>query len=89
MRRITLVLLVPAFSALAAAPASAADAKELRARLARGLSASGPASGAHVVDVGRKRVPFSVRADRPRVMSNAKLFTTGAALKASGPGARL
>jgi hypothetical protein len=38
-----------------------------------------------VVDVGRKRVLFSVRANKPRVMmSNTKLFTTAAALEAFG-----
>jgi serine-type D-Ala-D-Ala carboxypeptidase/endopeptidase (penicillin-binding protein 4) len=83
------VFLVLALSAWAAGPASATDAKELRVRLARGVSAAGPASGTHVVDVGRKRVLFSVRADRPRVvMSNAKLFTTAAALEGFGPGKR-
>jgi D-alanyl-D-alanine carboxypeptidase len=89
MRRIALGFLVLALPASAAGPASATDAKELRARLARELRASGPASGAHVVDVGRKRVLFSVRANKPRVMmSNTKLFTTAAALEAFGPGAR-
>jgi hypothetical protein len=44
MRRIALGFLVVALSALAAGPASATDAKELRALLARELSASGPAS---------------------------------------------
>ena len=87
MRRIALGFLVVALSALAACPASAADAKELRTLLARELSASGPASGTHVVDVGRKRVLFSVRANKPRVlMSNTTLFTTAAALEAFGPG---
>ena len=38
-----------------------------------------------MVDVGRKRVLFSVRANKPRVMmSNTKLFTTAAALEAFG-----
>jgi serine-type D-Ala-D-Ala carboxypeptidase/endopeptidase (penicillin-binding protein 4) len=85
MRRIALGFLAVALSALPAGPASATDAKKLRPLLARELSASGPASGAHMVDVGRKRVLFSVRANKPRVMmSNTKLFTTAAALEAFG-----
>jgi D-alanyl-D-alanine carboxypeptidase/D-alanyl-D-alanine-endopeptidase (penicillin-binding protein 4) len=77
--------------ALVAAPAVApvAGAKTLQARLAHDLDASGPASGAHVLDLTRGRVLFSVRAAIPRVMmSNTKLFTTGAVLESLGPRTR-
>jgi D-alanyl-D-alanine carboxypeptidase/D-alanyl-D-alanine-endopeptidase (penicillin-binding protein 4) len=87
MRGIALLLLGLVVAVVAAVPASAADG--LQARLAAGLRASGPASGAHVLDLTTGRVLFSARANRPRVMmSNTKLFTTGAALEALGPRAR-
>jgi D-alanyl-D-alanine carboxypeptidase/D-alanyl-D-alanine-endopeptidase (penicillin-binding protein 4) len=82
MARIALLL------ALFAAPASA-GAAPLETTLARGLEAAGPASGAHVLDLTAGKVLFSARASTPRVMmSNTKLFTTGAALEAFGPRAR-
>ena len=67
-----------------AAPAGAASG--LQQRLAKDLRAAGPDAGAHVLDLTTGRVLFSKRADRRRVMmSNTKLFTTGAALEALGP----
>lgn len=79
-RALSLLLL---FSALAAPSASA---ETLGHRLAHDLEASGPASGAYVLDLTRHEVLFARRADRRRVMmSNTKLFTTGAALQAFGP----
>ena len=72
---------------LIAAPA--AGAATLPQRLAADLRASGPASGAHVLDLTTGRVLFSKRANTRRVMmSNTKLFTTGAALEALGPRTR-
>jgi D-alanyl-D-alanine carboxypeptidase/D-alanyl-D-alanine-endopeptidase (penicillin-binding protein 4) len=66
-----------------------AEAATLQQRLAADLRDSGPASGAHVLDLTSGRVLFSKRADVRRVMmSNTKLFTTGAALEAFGPRAR-
>jgi D-alanyl-D-alanine carboxypeptidase/D-alanyl-D-alanine-endopeptidase (penicillin-binding protein 4) len=54
--------------------------------LPRLLAKAGPVSGAHVLDLTTHRVVFSKRADTPRVMmSNTKLFTTGAALEKFGP----
>ncbi|MEA2362908.1 MAG: hypothetical protein QOD71_2053 [Thermoleophilaceae bacterium] len=65
--------------------APAAGAKGLQARLAHDLEASGPASGAHVLDLTSGRVLFSVRAGTRRVMMpNTKLFTTGAVLERLG-----
>ena len=88
MRRAAVLLLLLTVAALAAGAAAASAADGLRGRLDRALRASGPASGAHVLDVGRC-VLFRVRANRPRVMmSNAKLFTTAAALEALGADAR-
>jgi serine-type D-Ala-D-Ala carboxypeptidase/endopeptidase (penicillin-binding protein 4) len=79
-RALALLLLV----ALLAAPT--AGAQGLRERLGADLNAAGPASGAHVLDLTAGRVLFSKRAGTPRVMmSNTKLFTTGAALEALGP----
>jgi D-alanyl-D-alanine carboxypeptidase/D-alanyl-D-alanine-endopeptidase (penicillin-binding protein 4) len=86
-RTAALLLLVVALVALAVSPA--AGAKSLQARLAHDLRASGKASGAHVLDLTDGRVLFSVRAGTRRVMmSNTKLFTTGAVLEALGPKAR-
>lgn len=54
--------------------------------LPRLLAKAGPASGAYVRDVTSGRVLFAKRADTRRVMmSNTKLFTTGAALEKLGP----
>jgi D-alanyl-D-alanine carboxypeptidase/D-alanyl-D-alanine-endopeptidase (penicillin-binding protein 4) len=70
--------------ALLAAPA--AGAQGLRERLGQDLRRAGPATGAHALDLTTGRVRFSKRADIPRVMmSNTKLFTTGAALEKLGP----
>jgi D-alanyl-D-alanine carboxypeptidase/D-alanyl-D-alanine-endopeptidase (penicillin-binding protein 4) len=75
---------------LALAPsANAAADVSLRQRLTEDLDASGAASGAYVLDLTRDQVLFARRAGTPRVMmSNTKLFTTGAALQAFGPGKR-
>jgi D-alanyl-D-alanine carboxypeptidase/D-alanyl-D-alanine-endopeptidase (penicillin-binding protein 4) len=67
-------------AALVFAPGAAAQS------LPRLLAKAGPASGAHVLDLTAHRVVFSKRADTRRVMmSNTKLFTTGAALEKFGP----
>jgi serine-type D-Ala-D-Ala carboxypeptidase/endopeptidase (penicillin-binding protein 4) len=67
-------------AALVVAPPAGAQS------LPRLLAKAGPATGAHVLDLTAHRVVFSKRADTPRVMmSNTKLFTTGAALEKFGP----
>jgi D-alanyl-D-alanine carboxypeptidase/D-alanyl-D-alanine-endopeptidase (penicillin-binding protein 4) len=67
-------------AALVVAPTAGAQS------LPRLLAKAGPATGAHVLDLTAHRVVFSKRADTPRVMmSNTKLFTTGAALEKFGP----
>jgi serine-type D-Ala-D-Ala carboxypeptidase/endopeptidase (penicillin-binding protein 4) len=67
-------------AALVLAPSASAQG------LPRLLAKAGPASGAYVLDLTSHRVVFSKRADKPRVMmSNTKLFTTGAALEKFGP----
>jgi serine-type D-Ala-D-Ala carboxypeptidase/endopeptidase (penicillin-binding protein 4) len=67
-------------AALVLAPSSSAES------LPRLLGRAGPATGAHVLDLTTHRVLFSKRADTSRVMmSNTKLFTTGAALEKFGP----
>lgn len=71
---------------LALAAPTSASADTLRQRLERDLEAAGPQTGAYVKDLTTGRVLFARREDRPRVMmSNTKLFTTGAALQAFGP----
>jgi D-alanyl-D-alanine carboxypeptidase/D-alanyl-D-alanine-endopeptidase (penicillin-binding protein 4) len=73
-------------AALALAAPASASADSLRDRLARDLEASGPKSGAYVKDLTTGRVLFARRAGVRRVMmSNTKLFTTGAGLEAFGP----
>ena len=82
MARAAPLLLVVAL--LIAAPA--AGAATLQQRLARDLREAGPASGAHALDLTSGRVLFTKRPNTRRVMmSNTKLFTTGAALEAFGP----
>jgi D-alanyl-D-alanine carboxypeptidase/D-alanyl-D-alanine-endopeptidase (penicillin-binding protein 4) len=66
-----------------------AGAATLQQRLAADLREAGPASGAYVRDLSADRVLFAQRENVRRVMmSNTKLFTTGAALEAFGPRAR-
>ena len=87
MARVAALVLL--LAGLAVAPA--ASAEPLRTTLARDLraAAAGPAAGAHVLDLTAHRVLFSSRAGTRRVMmSNTKLFTTGAALEALGPRTR-
>ncbi len=73
-------LLLTLAAALVLAPTAAAQS------LPRLLAKAGPATGAHVLDLTTHRVVFSKRADTRRVMmSNTKLFTTGAALEKFGP----
>jgi serine-type D-Ala-D-Ala carboxypeptidase/endopeptidase (penicillin-binding protein 4) len=77
---------LPLLLVVCALVAPTASAETLRHRLGRDLEASGPASGAYVLDLTRHEVLFARRAGKPRVMmSNTKLFTTGAALEAFGP----
>jgi serine-type D-Ala-D-Ala carboxypeptidase/endopeptidase (penicillin-binding protein 4) len=80
---------LPLLLVVLALVAPTASAETLRHRLTRDLDASGPASGAYVLDLTRHKVLFARRAGKPRVMmSNTKLFTTGAALEAFGPSKR-
>ncbi len=85
MRRIA--LLVIALLALLPATAAAQDEGLLVKRLARYMRAAGAYSGAYVVDVsgGQPRAVFRWRQRSPRILaSNAKLFTTTAALSRFG-----
>jgi serine-type D-Ala-D-Ala carboxypeptidase/endopeptidase (penicillin-binding protein 4) len=85
MRR--LALLAIALLALLPATAAAQDEDALVKRLARYMRAAGPYSGAYVVDLSgeRPRAVFRWRQRTPRILaSNAKLFTTGAALARFG-----
>jgi serine-type D-Ala-D-Ala carboxypeptidase/endopeptidase (penicillin-binding protein 4) len=76
-------------AALALAAPAGASADSFREQLARDLEAAGPVTGAYVKDLTTGRVVFARRENKPRVMmSNTKLFTTGAALEAFGPGKR-
>jgi serine-type D-Ala-D-Ala carboxypeptidase/endopeptidase (penicillin-binding protein 4) len=81
MRRIALIALV----ALAAAPASAAAQDALVKNLTRQMRAAGAHSGAYVVNLTDGETVFSWRDGRARILaSNAKLFTTAAALARFG-----
>jgi D-alanyl-D-alanine carboxypeptidase/D-alanyl-D-alanine-endopeptidase (penicillin-binding protein 4) len=89
-RRWALVI-VFALLVLGAAPAQAASRDaQLRRALQRTWRAAGPAAGAYVYDATHRRVVFSARSATPRpVASNAKLFTSAAALLLLGPAATL
>jgi serine-type D-Ala-D-Ala carboxypeptidase/endopeptidase (penicillin-binding protein 4) len=85
MRR--LALLVIALLVLLPASAAAQDEATMVKRLARYMRAAGPYSGAYVVDVSgdKPRPLFRWRQHTPRILaSNAKLFTTTAALSRFG-----
>jgi len=85
MRR--LALLVIALLVLLPATAAAQDEATMVKRLARYMRAAGPYSGAYVVDVSgdKPRSVFRWRQHTPRILaSNAKLFTTTAALSRFG-----
>jgi D-alanyl-D-alanine carboxypeptidase/D-alanyl-D-alanine-endopeptidase (penicillin-binding protein 4) len=85
MRR--LALLVTALLALLPATAAAQDEAAMVKRLARYMRAAGPYSGAYVAEVSgdAARPVFRWRQQTPRVLaSNAKLFTTTAALSRFG-----
>ncbi|HEX6581993.1 MAG TPA: D-alanyl-D-alanine carboxypeptidase/D-alanyl-D-alanine-endopeptidase [Thermoleophilaceae bacterium] len=85
MRRLS--LLVIALLVLLPATAAAQDEATMVKRLARYMRAAGPYSGAYVVDVSgdRPRPVFRWRQHTPRILaSNAKLFTTTAALSRFG-----
>jgi D-alanyl-D-alanine carboxypeptidase/D-alanyl-D-alanine-endopeptidase (penicillin-binding protein 4) len=69
-------------------PASAADARGIRAQLAAAMRSAGSASGAYVLNATSGRVLFQTRASAPRILaSNAKLFTSAAILAKLGPAA--
>jgi D-alanyl-D-alanine carboxypeptidase/D-alanyl-D-alanine-endopeptidase (penicillin-binding protein 4) len=85
MRR--LALLVIALLVLLPATAAAQDEAIMVKRLARYMRAAGPYSGAYVADVSgdQPRAIFRWRQTTPRILaSNAKLFTTSAALARFG-----
>ena len=85
MRRAS--LLVIALLAVLPATAAAQDEGAIVKRLARYMRAAGPYSGAYVVEVSgdRPRAIFRWRQKTPRILaSNAKLFTTTAALARFG-----
>jgi D-alanyl-D-alanine carboxypeptidase/D-alanyl-D-alanine-endopeptidase (penicillin-binding protein 4) len=74
--------------AAALLPAPAAAQSGLRASLDAAMRQAGPSSGAYVTDAGRPL--YARRAATPRLLaSNAKLFTTAAALGRLGAGATL
>ena len=80
-------LLVTALFALAPATAAAQDEPTMIKRLARYMRAAGPYSGAYVVELSadQPRAVFRWRQRTPRILaSNAKLFTTSAALSRFG-----
>src|SRR5688500_11994235 len=85
MRR--LALLVSALLSMLPATAAAQDEPTMVKRLARHMRAAGPYSGAYVVEVSgdRPHAVFRWRQRTPRILaSNAKLFTTTAALSRFG-----
>jgi serine-type D-Ala-D-Ala carboxypeptidase/endopeptidase (penicillin-binding protein 4) len=85
MRRLT--LLVIAVLALLPAAAAAQDEPTMVKRLARYMRSAGAYSGAYVVEVSgdKPRAVFRWRQHTPRILaSNAKLFTTSAALARFG-----
>jgi len=81
----------PAAAAAAQSTRSAQSSESgLRSVLDRSMSAAGSSSGAQVLDAGAGRVLYERRASTPRILaSNAKLFTTAAALGRLGPTATL
>ena len=86
MRRLS--LLVIALLVLLPATAAAQDETTMVKRLARYMRAAGPYSGAYVFHVSgdRPHAVFRWRQHTPRILaSNAKLFTTSAALARYGP----
>ena len=92
---IALLALIALFDGAAAAsqaPVRAAQDADsaLRDKLAGSMRAAGPFSGAYVVNVDRGRTVFRWRHTNARILaSNAKLFTTAAALARFGSAARL
>jgi D-alanyl-D-alanine carboxypeptidase/D-alanyl-D-alanine-endopeptidase (penicillin-binding protein 4) len=79
--RHALVALLAAAGLAAAAPAQA----DLPSSLGRQMRLAGSHSGAYVVNLTEGTVDFAWRAGRQRILaSNAKLFTTGAALARFG-----
>ena len=84
------ILPVLAAFLVAAAPAQAASEAAVKRSLTAAMRASGPASGAHVIDAASGQELFSWKAGTPRVLaSNVKLFTTAAALGELGADGRL
>jgi D-alanyl-D-alanine carboxypeptidase/D-alanyl-D-alanine-endopeptidase (penicillin-binding protein 4) len=90
IRRLTLlvallVLVLPA----ASAPAQSEDSKLKRVLTREMKGAAGP-SGAYVAKAGIGQALFGWRSGTKRILaSNTKIFTTGTALAAQGPGATL
>src|SRR5688572_17626836 len=83
MRRLAVPLLLAFAAALSPAAAAAQDA--LTPRLARYMRAAGTHSGAYVLNVTDGEPVFRWRQGTPRILaSNAKLFTTAAALARFG-----
>ncbi len=94
--RLTSVVAIVALATLAApvaaAPPRMSQSAEsaLGAKLASSMRPAGRSSGAYVVNADTGRVVFRWRHTRARILaSNAKLFTTSAALARFGPAARL
>jgi len=68
----------------------AGPSASLARSLSRVMAQAGSSSGAYVVDMQTGKRLFTSRGDSSRVLaSNTKLFTTGAALARSGPGATI
>jgi len=85
MRRICLLVILPL--ALLPAAAAAQDAAQLKKTLTGQMRFAGAYSGAYVVNVSQEtpRAVFRWREHTPRILaSNAKLFTTSAALASFG-----
>lgn len=85
MRSRATVGLALALCSLGSPAALAGERGDLRDTLSKTLDSAGPSSGAYVSDSGADKVLFERRAgDRRAIASNAKLFTTAAALAELG-----
>lgn len=87
MRRLGVVIaLAAAVVPLLSAPVAVAGKGKLARELARTMAGAGSSSGAYVVDGESGRPVLRRRHTKPRILaSNAKLFTTAAALARFGP----
>ncbi|HEX2086520.1 MAG TPA: D-alanyl-D-alanine carboxypeptidase/D-alanyl-D-alanine-endopeptidase [Solirubrobacteraceae bacterium] len=86
MRRSLGGLLALVVAVVAAPPAAALDADQVRARVTGALAQAGPATGAYAVDLDTGETIVAVREDTPRIPASVeKLFVTATALLRFGP----